>query len=73
MSRFDWADQGVFDISDLSDEDFKDLFNTMEPAKKAEILAAMREATDDAEAKAKAVAFVLKAGELAMKVGTILV
>jgi len=73
MSRFDWADQGIFDISDLSEDDFRDLFNQMPPEKKAEIVAALTDETANAEEKAKAVAFVTTVGRLVMKAGTLLV
>ena len=67
MPRLDWADQGIFDISDLSDEEFKSHFNKMTQAEKQAILDDLDDETESAEVKAKAVAFIERLGRFAMK------
>jgi len=67
MGRFDWAAEGTFDISDISEEDFRAKFKSMTDEQKVAILDDLEEEEEDAEAKAKAIAFVSRLGTMVMK------
>lgn len=67
MARFDWAGDGTFDITDISDEALKAKFKTMSDDEKNEILEDLEDAEEDAEAKAKAVAMMTQLGKMVMK------
>ena len=70
MTSFDWADDGVFDISD--DDAFTNHFNQMSQEEKREILDALNDETRTAEQRKKAIDFLAKAGEMVIKFGGIL-
>ncbi len=72
MGRFDWASDGTFDFTDLPEDEFKAKFNGLSDEDKLAILDDLQEATDDAEAKAKAVKMVARIGSLVLKAGSIL-
>jgi hypothetical protein len=73
MSRFDWADEGVFDISDVSDEDFRAHFNSMPQQDREKILEALTSETEDAAARARALEFVSKVGQVVLStIGTVI-
>ena len=67
MGRFDWAADGTFDITDISDDDFHSKFKSMTDEQKVAILDDLEEEEEDAEAKAKALAFVSRIGTMVMK------
>ena len=67
MGRFDWAGSGDFVISGTTDEEFKSFFNTMTNAQKNAIIADTAKESDDAEAKARAAAFIDRLGRLVLE------
>jgi hypothetical protein len=70
MARFDWAGNGdVFDIADLSDEEWKGHFNSLTQEQRNEILDDLHDQTVSAEEKQRAIDLVARAGELLLKIG----